>query len=578
MTNSGRNTLPDKWVKAAVVGSVWAAFEIIVGSFLHNLRIPLAGMMLSSFSVLLLIAFSRIWNERWVLIRAGLVCAVMKSLSPSAIILGPMIGIIMEALIIELSLLAGRNMVTYSVAGALAVLWTLIQKVLNLLILYGFDLILIADSFYQYLVKLTGWLNPDPFVLVMAVSIVYAIFGITAAMLGYFLSAHSLVSASPSVFLPFLRQNEFQQHIVVQNYSKASLIRLFVLILGAVAIMYLLNKDFIIVSVIAGSLFVFFIIYFYRTSLRRMRKPGIWIQFLLITLIASLLWDFASGKGMLTMDGLRIGLEMNFRAVIVIFGFSAISTELRNPFIKEVLLRKGFYGLYHSTEMAFSALPALISLLPNPRIVLKHPAGFISALMQASRFLYARFRISTTSTTIVILTGEVHSGKSTYAGRLHQELTQRGWKTGGFIATGTFDDNARNSYNLICLPDQESLPLASIKAVGGWFKFRKYWFNPRAFHKGKECLLTAIRENADLIFLDEIGPMEKEGSGWADVLPSLLINTQCIQCWVIRKGMVDEICCQLDIDPLLVIDVNKHDLNELVYFLEEIRSELSLRS
>ena len=35
------------WLKAAVVGSIWASIEIILGSFLHNLKIPLSGTILS---------------------------------------------------------------------------------------------------------------------------------------------------------------------------------------------------------------------------------------------------------------------------------------------------------------------------------------------------------------------------------------------------------------------------------------------------------------------------------------------------------------------------------------------------
>lgn len=53
----------------------------------------------------------------------------MKSISPSAIILGPMLGIFMEAVIIELVVwLVGRHMVGYILAGALAVVWTLMQN------------------------------------------------------------------------------------------------------------------------------------------------------------------------------------------------------------------------------------------------------------------------------------------------------------------------------------------------------------------------------------------------------------------------------------------------------------------
>ena len=43
-----KNTkLGQLWMKAAVVGGLWASIEIIIGSFLHNTRLPFAGSMLA---------------------------------------------------------------------------------------------------------------------------------------------------------------------------------------------------------------------------------------------------------------------------------------------------------------------------------------------------------------------------------------------------------------------------------------------------------------------------------------------------------------------------------------------------
>ena len=44
------------WPRAAVYGSLWAAVEIVVGSFLHNLRIPFAGSLLGAVGVMLMTA------------------------------------------------------------------------------------------------------------------------------------------------------------------------------------------------------------------------------------------------------------------------------------------------------------------------------------------------------------------------------------------------------------------------------------------------------------------------------------------------------------------------------------------
>src|SRR5664280_40231 len=102
------------WLKASVVGSIWASVEIILGSFLHNLKFPLSGMILSFISVWFLISFLQIWKENGLIMRAGIICALMKSISPSAFILGPMIGIFIEAILIELFILIlGKNLIGY---------------------------------------------------------------------------------------------------------------------------------------------------------------------------------------------------------------------------------------------------------------------------------------------------------------------------------------------------------------------------------------------------------------------------------------------------------------------------------
>ena len=113
--------LSQKWLKAAVIGSIWASVEIILCSFLRNLKIPFSGMILSFISVWLLISFLQLWKENSIILRAGIICALMKSISPSALILGPMIGIITEAILIELFIfIFGKNLFGYMIGGAFA--------------------------------------------------------------------------------------------------------------------------------------------------------------------------------------------------------------------------------------------------------------------------------------------------------------------------------------------------------------------------------------------------------------------------------------------------------------------------
>ncbi|RPH94809.1 hypothetical protein EHM69_06280, partial [candidate division KSB1 bacterium] len=106
-SDSGLNLV---WLHAAVLGSVWASIEIIVGSFLHNLRVPFTGTTLTAVGVCLLVAGQYFWPDRGIIWRAGVICALMKSVSPSAVLLGPMIGILTESLMLQLAVgILGRN-------------------------------------------------------------------------------------------------------------------------------------------------------------------------------------------------------------------------------------------------------------------------------------------------------------------------------------------------------------------------------------------------------------------------------------------------------------------------------------
>lgn len=144
-------TLDSIWLKASVAGGLWASFEIIVGSMLHNLHLPFSGTIMASFSVVLMIAFMQIWKTPGMIWRAGIICGLMKSLSPSAVILGPMTGIMMEAVIMDLVIfLVGRNLVGYLLAGISALLSAILHKLISLFFLYGSDLVNIYGNLFAF--------------------------------------------------------------------------------------------------------------------------------------------------------------------------------------------------------------------------------------------------------------------------------------------------------------------------------------------------------------------------------------------------------------------------------------------
>ncbi len=179
------NTISDKWIKASIIGTIWAAAEIVLGSFLHNLRVPFSGNVLTAIALVILISISHKWREHGLYWRAGVICALMKTMSPSAIIFGPMIAIIAESLLLEASVrLFGRTFMGFIIGSMLAMSWNLFQKILNLVIFYGSKLVDLYSNLTDYVARELN-LSFDTFwaPLILLVTL-YAVFGAVSAIVG----------------------------------------------------------------------------------------------------------------------------------------------------------------------------------------------------------------------------------------------------------------------------------------------------------------------------------------------------------------------------------------------------------
>ncbi len=559
--------LSDKWLKAAVVGSIWAAFEIIVGSFLHNLRIPFAGMFLAAASVFLLVAFMQLWREKGLIIRAGIICALMKSISPSAIILGPMLGIFMEAVIIESVVwLVGRHMVGYILAGALAVVWTLMQKILNLVILYGFDLIKIAEDFYRYLAKQIPFIGTHTTLIVVLIFGAYAVFGGLSAFFGYRTGSNFIHLPPSKPTLPKPGKQQENPFFGIDPTHPYSFLNLALVLVAIVLNLYLINSRLYLIAAFSGFLFMFFSAFRYKNALRYLRKPLIWIQFFVVILITSFFWDYLSTGNHFSTEGLRVGLEMNFRALVIIFGFSAISVELRNPLIKLLLFRNGFSQLYIALNLAFSALPGILEQLPRPKNILRQRIDLMKHLLSQADHMLIQFQ-SKASPLIFIITGDVHEGKTTYVEKLISIFRSHQFKVAGFLAVGSFQNGKRHDYKLLNLSTNELFEFAKAQEQPGWTKFRRFWFNPAAIKSGNDILQEAQAIDEAIVVIDEVGPMEVDGQGWHQSLMQLTLFTNRVQLWVVRRQLANTICERYALDPAFIIDIANNSEEEAMQIM-----------
>lgn len=532
--------ISEKWIKAAVLGSLWAAIEIIAGSFLHNIRLPFAGTMLSMFSVFMLVAFMRHWKEPGVILRAGVVAALMKSISPSAVILGPMIAIVMEAVILEfVTRFLGRHLFSYMLAGALAVMWALVQKVLNFIILYGFDLVRVLEAFYQWAVVKTGLEQVTPALLIIIVAASYALAGILSALMGYLTFRRPGEKDRADIALPARKRSGYLQQSNFNNYNA---VHILFITFAVVITLYLTDRTQVWIYLPMGLAFLAYVLARYRRTTRYLRKPGIWIQFTVLTFIATLLWEWLSTGAYFSIEGLEIGLKMIFRAMVIIFGFSALSVELRNPLIRSILQRNGLSNLYVALNLSFTALPFVIDRLPGFRTMVRQRKRLIVTMISQADLLLKKFsEESSPRDNVFLLTGPTQSGKTTLIKETAGLLMEKGLKVRGILAPGNFRDGKRNEFFIWDIKTGKAELLASRKPEKGWTPYGPFFFNPDIFLKGTATIGQALKERADLVILDEVGPVEMKGKGWHQALEMLKDRRDVRQVWVVRERMQKEI-------------------------------------
>ena len=145
------------WAHAGAFGALWGALEATVGSFLHALKIPFAGVLLASMGAALLIAVRTLVPRPGILLATGAICAGVKLASPATMLLGPAVGILTESLLAELMTLPfGANPLSAALAGALGALWSVCQKVLTQIVLGGAPIVALYKELLQRGSKMLG--------------------------------------------------------------------------------------------------------------------------------------------------------------------------------------------------------------------------------------------------------------------------------------------------------------------------------------------------------------------------------------------------------------------------------------
>ena len=560
--------IPDIWLKAAMLGSLWASVEIILGSFLHNIHMPFSGTFLASLGVIIMINGYRLWPDRGLFWRTALITAAMKSISPSAIIFGPMVGIFMEGLILESSVRLFRGRWPgFIIGGAIAVSWSLFQKIFVLLMTYGPDFVKLYEQLYFMAAKSLQFGDTVPFDLVKAIFIIDLCFGALVAALAYRTNGAKktiqLAEMSVENGDPF-PPNQLTAS-TAQRYSVPLLyLNLTVLIAG----LNLLDELSIIWAGLVVATYVALNIYRYNRSLRRLKRPQLWIQLFAIMGLSGLLlggWESQTA----ILSGLETGLGMATRALLVIFGFSALSIEIRNPVIIAWFTRHGMGIAFEALSLAFEVLPRLIKLVSGKQRIWRYPFKTLNQLLGALEVLRREHTDSTSR--VVILTGIQGDGKTELVKALIRSAQTNHISFAGFYSEGTWLDNERDRYQIVDITTGSSELLCDrddpkSEQQAGPFSFRK-----PGLAYGCEILKSIPARDKSMVIIDEIGHLELKNSGWSGCMDNLMARQQPML-WTVRPSLLDDVVAKWNIHPL-ILSAKETNLETLMTCINSLFSD-----
>jgi len=562
------------WCRAAALGCLWASVEIVLGSFLLNLRIPFGSNLLTGFGIVLLIAGIHRWPTPGLCWRAGLICACMKAISPSVVILPPMISIFMQGLLLELAIrLLGRTRVAFVLGGMMAMSWNLVQKLANYIILYGEKIITVYTQLVQVaqqqlgLKGLSGW---QPLLLLLAVQ---ATLGAAAAGLGIAAGRKALTlpagAADLSVrqILQLNRQPAHSEPVPSLGwlaFNAASLV-LVLILLGA--------SSWPAWGFVGGALLLIWPLRYGR-ALRPLAKPAFWAFSLILTGLSGYLLFALKEAGHAWQQGILAGMGMSLRAAILIVGFSTIGSELRHVRIRKLLDRPRWRPILTAIEAALAILPQVIAHLPPPRRILRSPSLVLQEMLAQTDYWMRRIELQQRRRAgIIILSGNVRDGKSSYLLRLSRLLESSRVSLAGIYSPSVRQEQDHVGYDLIDARTGRRHPLCRTTGRAGMPQVGPYYFLPEGLEFGRQALDLDRARETDLMIVDEIGPWELSGQGWAEPVARLILNSDVPMIWAVRDKLVEKAIEQWALTRPEVIRVDQTPLEEALKRVMETVTE-----
>jgi nucleoside-triphosphatase THEP1 len=132
-----------------------------------------------------------------------------------------------------------------------------------------------------------------------------------------------------------------------------------------------------------------------------------------------------------------------------------------------------------------------------------------------------------------------HSGKTTAAFELARRVVAQGYAVAGLVAPSVYLNGELIGFDALDLRSNKRTRLAVRKAKNG--EAGRFTFSSAGRRLTGSALNPTRAKSADLVIVDEFGPLEMLGKGWRAHVDLLLTSSNALVLLVVRKGLTDQV-------------------------------------
>jgi len=143
-------------------------------------------------------------------------------------------------------------------------------------------------------------------------------------------------------------------------------------------------------------------------------------------------------------------------------------------------------------------------------------------------------------TKLILWTGTRQSGKTTAVSRLIDHAITEGFSVAGLLSLAQYDNGTLVGFDVQNISTHNRTPLAR-RGPQTPRHASAFTFIKRGLELGHMALNSPETHSAQLIIIDEFGPLEIENHGWRKSVDTLLASARGLLLLVVREKLLEEV-------------------------------------